>query len=73
LTRATKRLVYLGRGLVSVVVLDKLDINWLIGSDAHQVQRSTTLSDHLEISSILRVVEAAERSIFNAETILPEM
>jgi hypothetical protein len=73
LTRATKRLVYLRRSLVSVLVFDKLDIDWLIRSDSHQVQRRTTLSDHLEISSILRVVEAAERSIFDAETILPEM
>jgi predicted nucleic acid-binding protein len=54
-------------------MLLELDIDWLFGSDTHQVERSTALANHLEIGGILGVVESAKLSIFNAETVLPEM
>jgi hypothetical protein len=73
LARAAEWLVDFGRSLVSVVVLDELYIHRLVGPNAHEVKRSTALSDHLKISRVLGVVEASERSIFDAETILPEM
>jgi hypothetical protein len=73
LARSTERLVYFGRGLVIFIMLDELYINRLIRSNAHEVERSTALSDHLKISSILGIVKTAERTIFNAETILPKM
>jgi hypothetical protein len=73
LARAAEWLVDFGRSLVSVVMLDELYIDRLVRPNAHEVKRSTALSDHLEISSVLGVIEAAERSIFDAETVLPEM
>jgi hypothetical protein len=73
LTRATERLIDLWRGLVPVIVFDELHINRLIRSNAHKMERSTTLSDHLKIGSILGIIETAKWAIFNAETILPEV
>jgi hypothetical protein len=73
LAGTAERLIDFGRGLIILVMLDELHINGLIRSNAHEVERSTTLSDHLKISSILGIIEATEWTIFNAETILPKM
>jgi hypothetical protein len=73
LTRTTERLVDFRRSLVPLVVLDELYIDRLIWPNAHEVEGGTTLSDHLQVGRILCIVEPSERSIFNAETILPEV
>jgi hypothetical protein len=73
LARATEGFIDLRRRLVLIIVLNELNIDGLIRSNTHEVKRGTAVSDHLEISSILRVVKAAQRSILNTEAILPEV
>jgi hypothetical protein len=54
-------------------VLDELDIDWLIMSNTHEVEWGAALTNHLKIGGILGVVKSAEGSIFDTESILPEM
>jgi hypothetical protein len=37
------------------------------------MKRSATLTDHLEICSVLGIVKAAEWSVFDTESVLPKM
>jgi hypothetical protein len=73
LTGAGEGLIDFGRSLVLLIVLDQLDVDWLVGADTHEMERSSSVADHAEVGSILGVVEAAERAVFYAETILPEV
>jgi hypothetical protein len=54
-------------------VLLQLDIDWLVILNVHQMQRSSTLSNHIQISGILRVVETVQLPVINAEAIGPKV
>lgn len=54
-------------------MLDELDVDGLVGTNAHEMERSAALSDHLEIVGVLGVVESAKRTIFDTESIFPEV
>jgi hypothetical protein len=73
LSTTRERLIDLWRGFVFLVMFDKLNINRLIGADTHKMERSTALANHSEVCSILSIIKSAKFSIFNTESVLPEM
>ena len=54
-------------------MLVKLDVDWLIMLDVHEVKRCTTGSNQCQVGLVCGVIESSEISIVNAETILPNV
>jgi hypothetical protein len=54
-------------------MLLKFHVDGLIVADIHQMERSSALSDHLEIHSVVWIIKPAEFPVINTESILPKM
>lgn len=70
---ARERLVHGLRLLIILLMPIKLDIYWLVIGHVHEVDRRAARLDDGEVCSVLRVVKAVERTVFDAESVVPEM
>jgi hypothetical protein len=54
-------------------VLLELNIDPLVHLDVHEMNRRPSFPDHLQVGPVLRVIEASQLAIVNAETIGPNV
>lgn len=54
-------------------MLLKLDVNWLIITDIHEVEWSPPLPNQFQVGRILRIVKSVELAIVDAEAVGPKM
>jgi hypothetical protein len=45
----------------------------LVGPDVHQVERGSTISDHVQSRLVYGVVKSVKLAVVNAETVLPDV